>query len=133
MMGKAWKIDGNFKVGANNLLSSLYFSISMFFGVLVFEILIWIQHSKREVTFRLKKKILIDTDSNTKKIKFYINKFCSIKRVLSKCSSSISITINGKFEFDIFFEFKFILNFGQTLELFNIINKFIKGFESVLS
>jgi hypothetical protein len=29
-MGKAWKIDGNFKVCAKNILSSLYFSISIF-------------------------------------------------------------------------------------------------------
>jgi len=42
-MGKAWKIDGNFKVCAKNILSSLYFSISIF--QVVFEILIWVQQS----------------------------------------------------------------------------------------
>ena len=51
-----------------------------------------------------------------------------MRGVLLKCSLSIPITVNGKFEFDNFFEFKFILNFGPTLGLFYIINEFIKVF-----
>ena len=46
-----------------SILFNFYFS-----GALVFEILIWVQHSKREVAFRLKReKILIDTYSGHEK------------------------------------------------------------------
>ena len=61
-----------------------------------------------------------------KSLDLYVNKFHSMREVLSRCFFVIPITLNVKFEFDKFFEFEFILDSERTLKLFNIINGFIK-------